>query len=666
MKDRLSKYPGRVKLTPVDGQANTFDMVRADEPENEGTPINKNTFLTDETAEEMGLDPASDPTPNDALKKITRKKYEPKVGDVRETMRDDLGENWVLCNGDTVPEGEYPELREVLPYNTEWKRLYEGYSFFRPMSETGFWYINLNFNDSQANNYRSAMVYDSNTGSSLKITCPTIADSTNYGMFGMTHDGKQFILGVYDRTKVKIRLFTSTDLESWVECLQAACESNTTPYDITFDGTYILVLAAYYNSNSTYKTYVYSITPDTWTKKTLWDFTTSDSNKRYFRLCPYGLWSLTYSGETLAYLYNSGTTKQAFYYAASSCGGKFVFFNDRYVFTAEDDNDGSIHDTMVYDIVDKTSTTFYWRNAVGDSGGYYYLRGLKYNKNTNEWELNIDGGSGTYISYISADANPSDNTQYRSEKVVAHPTGLSMKNERMGLDRSQLRFVSGTEMYINNPNVMYLPTHDGDTYKYIYAGDELRAKNMELEYIESTGTQYINTGFAPNQDTRVVMTTKFVSSGSNAHLFGARTTSESNTFGFSTYTNKAYRTHYNGGWLDYSTDINYSDKFTVDKNKNVTVLNGTETITDVYSAFNAPCPLYLFANNTNGLPQTPATARIYDCKIYDNETLVRDYVPCRTWDGKVCLYDRVSGEYHYNVGAGKFIAGADVGVLEEV
>ena len=67
MKDRLSKYPGRVKLTPVAGQADTFDMIRADEPENEGTPLNKNTFLTDETAEEMGLDPASDPTPNDAL-----------------------------------------------------------------------------------------------------------------------------------------------------------------------------------------------------------------------------------------------------------------------------------------------------------------------------------------------------------------------------------------------------------------------------------------------------------------------------------------------------------------------------------------------------------------------------------------------------------------------
>ena len=67
MKDRLSKYPGRVKLTPVAGQADTFDMIRADEPENEGTPLNKNSLLKDETAEAMGLDPETNPTPNDAL-----------------------------------------------------------------------------------------------------------------------------------------------------------------------------------------------------------------------------------------------------------------------------------------------------------------------------------------------------------------------------------------------------------------------------------------------------------------------------------------------------------------------------------------------------------------------------------------------------------------------
>lgn len=41
VKDRVPLYPGRVKLTPVSGQENTYDMVRADSPTQVGTPINK-------------------------------------------------------------------------------------------------------------------------------------------------------------------------------------------------------------------------------------------------------------------------------------------------------------------------------------------------------------------------------------------------------------------------------------------------------------------------------------------------------------------------------------------------------------------------------------------------------------------------------------------------
>ena len=68
MKDRISLYPGRVILTPVAGQENVYDMVRADEPIDVGTPLNKNTFLTDEIAETMGL--GKDATPNDMFAKM--------------------------------------------------------------------------------------------------------------------------------------------------------------------------------------------------------------------------------------------------------------------------------------------------------------------------------------------------------------------------------------------------------------------------------------------------------------------------------------------------------------------------------------------------------------------------------------------------------------------
>lgn len=65
MQDRVPLYPGRVKMTPVSGQANTFDMVRADDPTQPGTPLNKATLLKDATAALYGLGTGA--VPDDVL-----------------------------------------------------------------------------------------------------------------------------------------------------------------------------------------------------------------------------------------------------------------------------------------------------------------------------------------------------------------------------------------------------------------------------------------------------------------------------------------------------------------------------------------------------------------------------------------------------------------------
>lgn len=68
MQDRVPLYPGRVKLVPVSGQENTYDMTRVDQPSEEGTPLNKNSLLKDATAALFGL--GADAVPDDVLKKI--------------------------------------------------------------------------------------------------------------------------------------------------------------------------------------------------------------------------------------------------------------------------------------------------------------------------------------------------------------------------------------------------------------------------------------------------------------------------------------------------------------------------------------------------------------------------------------------------------------------
>lgn len=71
MQDRVSLYPGRVKLEPVAGQANLYDLTRADQPTQEGTPLNKANLLKDATAALLGGNESM--VPDEAFKALCDK-----------------------------------------------------------------------------------------------------------------------------------------------------------------------------------------------------------------------------------------------------------------------------------------------------------------------------------------------------------------------------------------------------------------------------------------------------------------------------------------------------------------------------------------------------------------------------------------------------------------
>lgn len=72
MQDRVSLYPGRVKLVPVAGQENTYDMVRADSPTQKGMPLDKANLLSDD-AEIALFGVANDRTVSEAFTGIGSK-----------------------------------------------------------------------------------------------------------------------------------------------------------------------------------------------------------------------------------------------------------------------------------------------------------------------------------------------------------------------------------------------------------------------------------------------------------------------------------------------------------------------------------------------------------------------------------------------------------------
>ena len=69
--------------------------------------------------------------------------------------------------------------------------------------------------------------------------------------------------------------------------------------------------------------------------------------------------------------------------------------------------------------------------------------------------------------------------------------------------------------------------------------------------------------------------------------------------------------------------------------------------------------MYLFALGvTSGVDNRSMRARIYSCRFYEGDTLIRNFIPVR-WDatGEIGLYDTVEKKFYTNDGTGEFIAG---------
>lgn len=181
----------------------------------------------------------------------------------------------------------------------------------------------------------------------------------------------------------------------------------------------------------------------------------------------------------------------------------------------------------------------------------------------------------------------------------------------------------------------------------------------ELEYIESTGTQYIDTGFKPNQDTRVVMRfQRTVSYSAINGLFGARDVASGTApqqFIFWNNGQMSFRTDYFGSQETIS-GLQDTGEYQVDKNKNVTTIGGSTTINPASTGQNV-YDLFLFAVNNVGSADYFTSAKIYLCQVYNNGELIRDYVPCKNPTGEVGLYDLQTETFFGNQGTGTFPAG---------
>lgn len=261
------------------------------------------------------------------------------------------------------------------------------------------------------------------------------------------------------------------------------------------------------------------------------------------------------------------------------------------------------------------------------------------------------------------------NEGYIAENSILHGTDLADTTDYIETETSMHLLLD--EDWEEKPNERTIITNANNisTALSLYATDikniaDTVIRYIPVEYIQSSGTQWIDTLVTGTGYTKIDV--KFDSSNYNASsehcVLGSRIYSETSMFilGF-----------YSGGWYGYNSSQGSPMRLTggiyevrLDKGKfywfNTTTGDWDLKNTYTIGTFTTPSNMILFGERRSNTVTQLSSIKLYYCKIYENGTLVRDYIPIKDLNNVACLYDKVSDTYFYNQGSGTFIAGPEI------
>lgn len=177
----------------------------------------------------------------------------------------------------------------------------------------------------------------------------------------------------------------------------------------------------------------------------------------------------------------------------------------------------------------------------------------------------------------------------------------------------------------------------------------------QVEYIESTGTQCINTEIIPVTNIRIEVDFLLTASQSTGGIVSAELTWTSNMCSIDAW---AYR--YGTGYKTHTLTAN--KRYAVVLDNGVFTENGTSVFT-ASGSVNTSIPLTIFAVNRGDSQNEFAKARLYSAKITTNGVVVRNFIPCINPYGVPGLYDTVSGRFFGNIGSGTLLHGEIVSTI---
>ena len=195
---------------------------------------------------------------------------------------------------------------------------------------------------------------------------------------------------------------------------------------------------------------------------------------------------------------------------------------------------------------------------------------------------------------------------------------------------------------------------------YIGEYDTPPSEYQKVEYIQSTGTQWINTWYNPDNNTNVeckvnmqpwatyqfprVFWVRNWQSWTSERDFCLQWDRDNKQFVAVTYNNSDHSYQIMSSTLADNTD------YVVKQTNTQLLVNWVSQWTVGTKTFSISYPVWLFNDNQAGTDfDRKAKMKLYRFKMYNWTTLVRNFVPCyRKSDSVIWLYDLVNDVFYTN------------------
>ena len=216
---------------------------------------------------------------------------------------------------------------------------------------------------------------------------------------------------------------------------------------------------------------------------------------------------------------------------------------------------------------------------------------------------------------------------------------------------------------IDSKNVQSLSKDTEWIFQFV-PGPKLPSGYTELEYIQSSGTQYIDTRFIPTSNTKISIDFQVLSVGADDTIIGS--INPNCLIGYNT--TEIYAGFKLGTGTSIAIATTVTSRHTAELSNGVFKVDAQQKSFDQVTGFSQTLTALIFASHYTGVSDNAygkCAAKVYSAKIYESGVLVRDFIPCKNASGVIGLYDLVNNQFYQNTGSGTFIAGPEIPSTED-